>query len=591
MARSSTSGGTKKTKAKAAKSAKAATPSKTKRARVESAAARAMAELDQDKSYVGRPVAKKFDSVIYSGTVKRFIPRHRLWAIRYEDGDGEEMDWVELEKAMELHDSRERKGKKKSRRGTPAKAKPATKEAKLSAASKEIKSPEANPPSASEDSSDGGPDDADEDVTMDAEAAESAQDQEETAKKRDVESVEASEPPACPTDKNAKFSGVETSIAVVEDNAVASSDRFVKPSVAHVKTSVAVVENKMVEQPARKFCKTDRPITVDAHLFSRNPCRVPGGVSRLAKDYPNYHKEKGSFGFLIQRLSDRNYAMRAMCFDDCGAEYNTYKKEGVNYISVVWYPPSNLDDHAEDKNTVDGCHLDLIDPFDGRTYLTGPNLNAAIVNAAEPVECLFLNGAQSNPGSLISADEIAVAISKCNVSLRCLSLTECKLNGALIDAVAACSQLRGFILENCQLHGQGADRPIDAKLAAVLRACPHLSWCFIKSSIFGSECWEALAAKDCCPNLEVLWVDAPLHTECRVDMARGDPATIRAALEGRAGMLKLCMINPDDANETRYVIGGSEGTDRLSGRERTEEEKQNAMLMKNDRGGSYLNTV
>ena len=105
---------------------------------MESAAARAMAELEQDKSYVGRPVAKKFDSVIYSGTVKRFIPRHRLWAIRYEDGDGEEMDWVELEKAMELHDSRERKGKKKSRRGTPAKAKPAAKEAKLSAASKEI---------------------------------------------------------------------------------------------------------------------------------------------------------------------------------------------------------------------------------------------------------------------------------------------------------------------------------------------------------------------------------------------------------------------------------------------------------------------
>jgi len=346
----------------------------------------------------------------------------------------------------------------------------------------------------------------------------------------------------------------------------------------------------------RNFGKVNQPIHFDDMLFLRNPCRIPGGTSRHPTAYPNYRKGKGSFGFLIQRLSDRNYAMRSLCLDRSGATYNTYKKKGVNYISVVWYPPSNLNDHADDDTIVDGCHLDLIDPNNGRTYLDGPNLISAIRNAVNHVRCVFLNGAQSNPGSDIGAGDIAAAIDACSDSLLCLSLTECKLSAGLLRSITGCQKLRGIIIENCQLwgggeEGQDDERPTDVMLAETLRACPELRWCFVKSSIFGTECWNALEdCKNVCPHLEVLWVDAPLHTEERIDVARGDHDTIRRALESRRDVLKICMINPDDKNESRYVLNGNGagGGDRLEGRKKTEEEKRMTHTL---RGGSYLNTV
>lgn len=117
----------------------------------------------------------------------------------------------------------------------------------------------------------------------------------------------------------------------------------------------------------------------------------------------------------------------------------------------------------------------------------------------------------------------------------------------------------------------------------------------MKSSIFDVECWNALA-ENACPDLEVLWVDSPLNTDERMETARGDHDTIRSALDGRVGKLKLCMINPDDKNKSRYVIGGAKRTDRLNGRERTEHEqeflKEARMLdLRNGGGSSYLSTV
>jgi len=327
---------------------------------------------------------------------------------------------------------------------------------------------------------------------------------------------------------------------------------------------------KKSDPSKRKFGKTNRQIVVDANLFARNPCRIPGGTTRLPSDYPGYNKGKGSFAFLIQRLSDRNYAMRAMCLEGHGAEYNTFKKANVYYVCVVWYPPSNLDNHKNDATIVDGCHLDLIDPSDGKTYLTGRNLDSVIVNASEPVECLFLNASQSNSGNCISADDIATAISKCKDSLQCLALNECKLDASMISAIASCSKLRGVIIDSCELWGKGDDRPTDAGLSEVLRSCSDLRWCFVKSSIFGTDCWNALADEGACPNLELLWVDAPLNTQDRIHTARGDHDTIRTALEHRANKLKLCMINPDEKNKSRYVVGGGKGTDRLNGTARAE---------------------
>ncbi|KAL7538870.1 hypothetical protein ACHAXR_008855 [Thalassiosira sp. AJA248-18] len=511
--------------------------------------------MDAPNSFVGRRISKKFSGDVYSGSVSKFVTKHSLWGIKYDDGDAEEMDWNDLSAAMELYDGSQQNNKTE-KKGSVREATPS--------------------PEQDEKPADDSVTAADDDVAVAKQKKSSAK------RATNVNDVPVVAAPRC---KNIRLAVKKIVVDIPKKEAKEKRDlEAVKASEPPPKAN----STKLLDPSQRKFGKTTQPISVDASLFERNPCRITGGITHHPSAYPNYHKGKGSFGFLIQRLSDRNYAMRALCSDGYGAEYNTYKKEKVDYISVVWYPPSNLNDHAANATIVDGCHLDLIDPNDGKTYLTGPNINSAIVNASEPVECVFLNGAQSNAGSSLSADDIASAIRKCSDSLLCLSLTECKLNTAVIDGLSSCSKLRGLILENCQLFGDGDDRPTDAKLAAVLRSCPDLQWCFVKSSIFGNQCWNVLAT-DACPNLEVLWVDAPLHTDDRVETIRGDHNIIRLALNRRSDKIKLCMINPDEKNESRYVIGGAKKTDRLNGRARTKEEKK--VNLHHHRGGPYLNTV
>jgi len=260
--------------------------------------------------------------------------------------------------------------------------------------------------------------------------------------------------------------------------------------------------------------------------------------------------------------------MRSFCLDGYGASYNMIKMPDGNEL-CAWLPKSNLNDHATDETILDGCHLDLINPKSGETYLTSTNLQSAICKAGPSVECLFLNGAQTN-GQTIAANDIALAISKCCSTLKCIGLTECELNAPLLNALASCNLMRGVILENCLIHYGQADDDVatDQKLAAVLRSCLNLGWCFVKASIFGEECWNALAEEGGCPNLEVLWVDASTSNEDRIDFARGDHDTIRSVLYSRADKLKICMINPDDEMKSRYIIGGAENTDRLDGRDR-----------------------
>lgn len=600
-------------------------------------------DLHKDKAYIKRRVSKDFDGAIYNGTVIKFNSKHRLWAVEYDDGDGEEMDWNDLQKALKLHDDKNKGKKRKSSNGknsapsvieeesVDGKKKISTKKKKASPPAQDVKpkgtptkpaasttaemaenkkseektSPPPTPASASENfrvvrttyPSHGSGSDEEEYVVGEYATREEAN----KAARDEMESI-----PQFEDWGEGQFAGKSPPYSSIDGpfDAIADEDEFVKIYVVDIakeeekekKTLEAVMKSKppakkKSDPSKRKFGKTDQPIAVDANLFARNPCRIPGGTTRLPSAYPNYTKGKGSFGFLMQRLSDRNYAMRAMCLEGHGAEYNTYKKASGFYISVVWYPPTNLDNHKNDATIVDGCHLDLIDPSDGKTYLTGKNLDSAIVNAAEPVECLFLNASQSNPGSSLSADDIALAITKCKDSLQCLALSECKLDAAIISALASCSKLRGVIIDSCELWGEGDNRPTDAGLSRVLGSCPDLRWCFVKSSMFGADCWNALAKEGACPNLELLWVDAPLHTEDRIDTAKGDHATIRAALERRADKLKLFMINPDENYKSRYLVGGGKGTDRLNGRARTEEEKYADRSMQGSRWGSYLSKV
>ena len=127
-------------------------------------------------------------------------------------------------------------------------------------------------------------------------------------------------------------------------------------------TAATDVKSEVVSQQERKFGKTNQQIKVDPNIFQNNPCRIVGSQTNHPSAYPNSTKGKGSFAFLIQRLSDRNYAMRALCLDNHGATYTTYQKKNVNYISVVWFPPLNLNNFSNDMSIVDGCHLDLIHP-------------------------------------------------------------------------------------------------------------------------------------------------------------------------------------------------------------------------------------
>ena len=534
---------------------------------------RSAADLEKDRSYVGRRVSKKFDGEVYNGKVTKFVQKHRLWGIKYDDGDAEEMDWRDVSKAMDLHDAINKKkgGGGGGKNNTKAQAKMAT--------SPPRKIPEdpavvESPPPAAESP-----------PAAAAAAAESA------SPVASVASVDIAEVEAAEKSESEDVPGKS------EPSPEAAAAKEQAAEKMSVDPPEQAAEKMMLDPSERKFGRANRAITPHVNLFAQNPCRIRGSVPRHPAAYPNYHKGKGSFGFLIQRLSDRNYAMRALCMDGHGAEFDTYQKPGVNYISVVWHPPTNLEHHGKEETIVDGCHLDLIDSKDGKTYLTGPNLEAAIVEARKPVECVFLNGAQSNPGSEISADDIASAVSRCKDTLLCASMTECKMNANLVSALASCPKLRGLTLENCQLRGEGDARPTDESLAAVLRSCPDLRWVFVKSSLFGGECWNVLAEEGACPNLEVLWVDAPVHTVDRTEVARGEHNTIRRALGGRGGAggkLRLCMINPDHQNISRYIMGGGKDTDRLNGTERSPESKEMIKMNgfeSNAGGRSYLNTV
>ncbi|KAL9178964.1 hypothetical protein ACHAXT_011937 [Thalassiosira profunda] len=501
-------------------------------------------------SYVGKRVSKDFDGEVYSGTVKKYFPRKGWWNVVYDDGDKEDMEWEDLEAAMDLFDSRNKKGGK-GKKGRPKKA-TAEKGRPKKAAETEEEESEAK------------------EVTPTLES------DEEMSEEEDWSNVNVE-----PKENDADVSDEEDDEPV--DAETGSEEEA--PMIAHP---------MVVTTDGRTFGRVDRPIRVDTHLFRRNPCRIPGGTNRDPSDYPNYDKEKGSFGFLIQRLSDRNYAMRAHCLEGAGAEYTTYRKEDAGYISVVWFPPSNYRSHAHDESIVDGTHLDLIDPNNGRTYLTGAGIAKAIDTSNRPVECVFLNGAQSNAGSQLTADGIAKALSKCRQTLRCVSLTECVISTEVLEVLASCTNLSGLLIENCQLDRE--DKPNEVELSAVLASCPDLRWLFVKSSLFAEACWDVLAMKNAAPKLEVLWIDAPKQTRERADVARGDHGTICAALEGRAGTLKLCMVNPDSENKSRYVIGGGRGTNRLAGRERSKEEKvamEAEEAAKNEPGYTpkYLTTV
>ena len=148
------------------------------------------------------------------------------------------------------------------------------------------------------------------------------------------------------------------------------------------------MDNPEANQPLCRFGECRKKITVDVDIFARNKCSLPGSVIFDPSVYPEHYKGKGSFGYLIQRMSDRNYAMRALCIDGHGAEYSMFQLKGFARPSIAWHPSTNLDDHACNRTIIDGCHLNLIHPFNGQSRLAGSTIVDTVAKSAENIECL-----------------------------------------------------------------------------------------------------------------------------------------------------------------------------------------------------------
>ena len=321
----------------------------------------------------------------------------------------------------------------------------------------------------------------------------------------------------------------------------------------------------LVGGPEELMCKPDYD------LFARHPCRVVGGERHNPEDYGddsqiNHPMGKSSFAYLVQRISDRNYAMRGLCVDGDGAKYSTFSKPGMETKCVAFLPETNFNHHFNNNKILDACHLDLIHPETGACLLTPKNLKNA---AATPkIECIFLNGYERKDRIFQEANPKAIvdAITACKNTLKCFALTECVVSKEILAALAACKKLRGLVLSQTQKYHPSP--ATDQDLASVIENCRDLRWLYVdeRSGLFDNACWTALAHVPYnCPNIEVLWVNSTQGTDKRKFVARGDHNTIRRALRQRSESIQLCMINPDPKIRSRFIIDGDNKSDRLNG--------------------------
>ena len=349
--------------------------------------------------------------------------------------------------------------------------------------------------------------------------------------------------------------------------------------------SVKKEKKKKPRTTERKFGTVTGPITnvavIDENIFLRNPCRVAGGKQHLPREYGNSGtcKPINSYYYLLQRLSDRNYAMRGLCIDGDGAQYTSFKKASILNKCVVFLPETDLNDHADDPTIVDACHLDLICPSSGECFLTAENLLKAVTPRTE---CIFINGYQAGgvggtSQRKVNPNVIVDAIDICRENLQCFSFTESVLTNEILFALAKCKKLKGVMLSmtqkyTCDKNKYTGDKndstqASDKGIESILLSCADLSWLFVEEAamLFREASWKALDSTDVCSKLEVLWISSYHKKDDRHHVTRGDHSVIRRVLSNRYATLKLCMINPDEKLKSRYTIGGSNKTDRLEG--------------------------
>ena len=341
------------------------------------------------------------------------------------------------------------------------------------------------------------------------------------------------------------------------------------------------------------------PAQHEPDYFAQNRLlSVEGGTSRSSDAFPG-GAGRASFLHFLQRLSDRNYTMRAFCMGDYdgNVEYGSFRSPRVKRRCVSWLVPSGyaIKDISHPEHTiVDTFHPDLCDPTVlGRSLLTKSNLLAAVKKRGRRLECLFVNRLEHE--DCASAIRMAAAAS---ANLRCLSIVESEISAKTLSAVASVgASLQGLILSNnhTSLTDEGSVHPpTDEAMAMLLTKLPQLKFLILendatdvsrrttsgicaeaasvslggraggstlrksrstrrkraaqKFAFFGDACWKMLGSKNCCPKLKVFWIDE-VHPEWIRRPLSDNRIVHREMFLSRGGamhsQLELFMLNPD----------------------------------------------
>ena len=94
----------------------------------------------------------------------------------------------------------------------------------------------------------------------------------------------------------------------------------------HNKQVPEAVVSADIKPKGRIFGFVDGDVQPDENRFHRHPCRIAGGEQHLPCDYGKTIGGEGtsSFAYLVQRISDRNYAMRGLCIDGGAYDYVSF---------------------------------------------------------------------------------------------------------------------------------------------------------------------------------------------------------------------------------------------------------------------------
>jgi hypothetical protein len=213
----------------------------------------------------------------------------------------------------------------------------------------------------------------------------------------------------------------------------------------------AKAEQRALSIPKKKpftiaFGEVDKSFapTKDNGIFFRNPSPIDGAQIMPMKSYP------ASFLENVKRDSDKNYLMRSFCLDGSsvsGAKFTTAKKSHVICRTMTWITPTDLDDFADDDSIVDCAHPGLFQKGN-QSFNILLSAESLLKSTSPATRCLFLDCFAATGGGFrcqgFTATAVASAIAATEGQLQCFSMSESCISKGDLDALAKCTNLRGF---------------------------------------------------------------------------------------------------------------------------------------------------